>query len=107
MLLGGAFLFYSILFANEITYNDSGRRDPFVPLTGPTGGVEGGEATGFLLQGIIYDPGKQSLAIIDGKSYLVGEAIGSAVVKQIQKDQVVVSVDGEDKTLKIREEEPL
>jgi len=96
----------SVVVASEVVYDAGNRRDPFVPLTG--GENTPGDATasvGVKLEGIIYDPGERSMAILNGKSYQAGEIVGDATVVNILKDHVVISVGGEEKTLWIREEE--
>ncbi len=90
--------------ASEVGYDSGKRRDPFVPLTGEDVSISA-SSSGVKLEGIIYDPGAQSMAILNGKAYQVGEALGDATVLKIQKDHVVISVDGEEKTLWIRIEE--
>ena len=90
--------------ASEVGYDSGKRRDPFVPLTGEDVSMSV-SFSGIKLEGIIYDPGEQSMAILNGKTYQAGEAVGDATVVKILKDHVVMSVDGEEKTLWIRAEE--
>lgn len=97
----------SPLFASaEIAYDSGKRRDPFVPLTGEDVSMAA-SASGVKLEGIIYDPGNQSVAILNGKPYQAGDPVGDATVVSIHKDHVVVSVSGEEKTLRLREAETL
>jgi len=102
-LLGGTVV--ASVSAEEISYDSGRRRDPFVKqavqanATAAIGGIGGH------LEGIIYDPLKQSFAIFGGKTYKTGEKIGDATINKIQKDSVVLLVNGEEKTLRIREEE--
>jgi len=91
--------------ASEVVYDAGNRRDPFVPLTGGENTLVTAASSGVKLEGIIYDPGERSMAILNGKSYLKGEAVGEATVLKIFKDHVVISAEGEEKTLWIREEE--
>ena len=95
----------AIVSAGEIAYDSGGRRDPFIKLSlqPGAGAVVGG--VGGHLQGIIYDPSKQSFAIFGGKTYKTGEKVGDVTIKKIQKDSVVLLVNGEEKTLRLREEE--
>ena len=94
------------LFASaEIAYDSGKRRDPFVPLTGEENVSANVTASGIRLEGIIYDPSERSMAILNGKTYLSGESVGDAKVLKILKDHVVIAVDGEEKTLWIRQEE--
>ena len=91
--------------AEEIAYVSGNRRDPFVPLTAEDGAFLNSASSGVRLEGIIYDPGRRSMAILSGKAYQVGDAVGEAKIVKIQKDSVVISEAGEEKTLWIREAE--
>ena len=99
------FSFCGLLRAEEISYDPGKRRDPFVPITGEESTLATGASSGVKLEGIIYDPGKQSMAILNGKTYQAGEAVGDATVVKILRDHVVISVGGEEKKLWIREGE--
>jgi Type II secretion system protein C len=90
---------------SEVLYDSGNRRDPFVPLTGGENTSVTTASSNVKLEGIIYDPGERSMAILNGKSYQKGEVVENATVVKIAKDHVVISVDGEEKTLWIREEE--
>ena len=90
--------------ASEIVYDSGKRRDPFVPLTGEDVLVSA-SSSGVKLEGIIYDPGEQSMAILNGKTYQIGAVVGDATVVKILKDHVVIRADGEEKTLWLREDE--
>lgn len=95
----------SVAGAAEIAYDSGGRRDPFTKTP-----VQAGAGTALVgisghLEGIIYDPHKQSLAVFGGKTFKIGETMGDSMIKKIQKDRVVVVVNGEEKILRIREEE--
>lgn len=100
-------LFFTLggsLAAEEIAYDAGKRRDPFVPLNAEDIS-SAADASGIKLEGIIYDPGGQSMAILSGKTYQRGQTVGDATVLRIQKNCVVLSVSGEEKTLWIRKEE--
>jgi len=97
-------MFCASLGAEEIAYDSGKRRDPFVPITGEDV-LMAASSSGVKLEGIIYDPGAQSMAILNGRTYQVGDSVGDAKVVKILKDHVVISVDGEEKTLWIRKEE--
>ena len=96
--------FGGALQAGEIAYDSGRRRDPFVPLKGEER-LASASSSGVKLEGIIYDPGDRSMAILNGKTYQTGESVGDAKVVKIQKDHVVISIGGEEKALWIREEE--
>ncbi len=91
--------------AQEITYDAGERRDPFVPLNAADSAFGNTVSSGVRIEGIIYDPIGRSMAILNGKSYQVGDAVGEARVVKIQKDHVVISAAGEEKTLLMREED--
>jgi len=91
--------------ASEFPYDSGNRRDPFVPLSGEENTVVTATSSGVKMEGIIYDPGGRSMVILNGKAYQKGEAVGDVMVVKILKDHVVISVDGEEKILWIREEE--
>lgn len=93
------------LHAEGTAYDAGKRRDPFIPLSGEDNALTSASSSGVKLEGIIYDPNGRSMAILNGKTYLVGETVGEATVLTIQKDHVVISVGGEEKKLRIREEE--
>jgi len=52
------------------------------------------------LQGIIWNT-KDPVAIIDGKSYGVGDSVGGVKVKAVERDRVLVELAGATNTLKI------
>jgi type II secretory pathway component PulC len=107
VLLGIAMLISSgiPIAAEEIVYVSGNRRDPFIPLTAEETISVAATSSGVKLEGIIYDPGERSMAILNGKPYQTGESFGSAKVVKILKDHVVILIDGEEKTLWIRIEE--
>ena len=45
------------------------------------------------------------MAILSGKTYQAGDVVGEATIVTILKDHVVISVNGDEKTLWIRTEE--
>lgn len=92
------------VLATEITYDSGRRRDPFVPLPADDSAATA-SSSGIKLEGIIYDPNGQSMAVLNGQTYQVGDVAGDATVLKIQKDLVVISVGEEEQTLRIREED--
>jgi type II secretory pathway component PulC len=101
-LLSGA---ASALPGAEISYDSGKRRDPFIPLPVEDSAAMSANSSGFKLEGIIYDPASRSVAILDGKAYQQGDDVGNAKIVKIFKDHVVISVEGEEKTLRMRIEE--
>ncbi len=96
----------SLFAAPQHVYDSGKRRDPFIPLTGEEDAqVSGSSAGAIKLEGIIYDPGERSVAILNGNTYRAGDSIGDTKIVKILKDHVVISIEDEEKKLWIREEE--
>ncbi len=87
-------------------YDPAGHRDPFVPLVrdGRLVGISqptSKETTFPVLYGILWDPGGQSIALINDGEAKVGDTITGYQVKEIRKDAVVLSNGGEPLVLQI------
>ena len=93
------------VFAAQVSYDPGGRRDPFIPLQGGEIGSGRSKAVGMVLEGIIYDPPENSMALISGQPYKVGDTLGTGKVLEIRKSHVVVDVNNEAKILWLREDE--
>lgn len=84
----------------EELYNAGGRRDPFVPLVSQTtrqtaSGLVGVQSIDEIsIQGIIYDPKKGSMVIVNGSLLKEGEEEGAVKVLKIQTDGALFSVNG-------------
>ncbi len=92
----------------KYTYTPQGRRDPFVPLVSPSGyliNLEEEENTVIRLEGIMYDPKGDSMAIINGELLKVGETINGVVVSKIEPNKVVVVKDNQKIEIELRREE--
>lgn len=93
-------------------YDDKGRRDPFVPLARdgrlvmPAGGQQQGVGAVPKLEGILYDPGGHSLALLDGTEAKVGDTVSGYQVVEIRKDAVVLGGGEEPVVLRISFETP-
>lgn len=93
-------------------YDAKGRRDPFVPLLTREGrrihppGSDGegafSGAEGLRLEGIVFDPGEESYAILDGQLVREGEEVGGVRVLEIGPDSVTVLSDGEPQELRVQ-----
>ncbi len=87
-------------------YDPKDHRDPFVPLVrdghfiGLTS-LTAGMAAKPVLYGVVWDPGGQSLALINDGEMKVGDMVGGYEVMEIRKDSVMLSDGGEPMTLKI------
>lgn len=104
-----ALVFIPSLIAEEapslINYDKAERRDPFTPLIGPGGTIlQGFNPNDLKVEGIIYDPNRGSLALINGEFYKRGDTLKDIIVTQIYKDRVVITKEGEEKILWIRED---
>jgi hypothetical protein len=84
--------------ASEFYYDSKGRRDPFQPL-----GVDSGPVTSteFRVEGIIYDPVRGSLAVINGKVLKEGDRFGAYKVDKIDRAKVTLTKDGETVPLRL------
>lgn len=89
-------------------YKNEGRRDPFVPLISSSGyliNLEPEDKTALRLEGIMFDPKGDSMAIINGELVRVGESIGDAFVSTIETDRVIVIKDNQNIEIPLRKEE--
>jgi len=89
----------SLNFAQEpYVYESAGRRDPFMPLLTPDGRllqIETRAPSGELrLEGIIFDKGGASLAIINGAVVAEGEPIDDIKVIKIMENKIIFEKDG-------------
>lgn len=94
--------------APSYTYTPEGRRDPFIPLVSASGylmSVEEDEKSTLRLEGIMFDPRGESMAIINGELRKVGEKIGDAVISRIEPNRIVVIKDNENVEMELRREE--
>ncbi|MBU9888705.1 MAG: hypothetical protein KTQ49_02400 [Candidatus Omnitrophica bacterium] len=93
----------SSVSAADIVYEAGGRRDPFNKSAGLAAAGSLAPGLSGYLEGIIYDPVKHSYAVFGGKTYRVGERVGDATVLKIEKDSVLIRVNNEERTLRIRD----
>ena len=87
-------------------YDSGGRRDPFVPLfrDGRVVGAPEGvrvDAARPTLYGILWDPGGESIALINDEEAKVGDTVAGFRVKAIQRDAVVLDGGREPVVLRI------
>ncbi|MBI4115825.1 MAG: hypothetical protein HY447_04525 [Candidatus Omnitrophica bacterium] len=99
-------MIFSIAWGGEIRYDRGNRRDPFIPLMGPGAVGRGGvsENALFPIEGIIYDPKKDSYAVVGGQIYREGESINGAKIIKILSDRVVFLQESEEVVIWLREE---
>jgi len=87
------------LAAEEGFYDAKGKRDPFVPLISSSaaqrGGLYGADSLDdLLIEGIVYDPKKGSVVIVNGTLLKEGEEQGNVQVIRIKPDGVIFTVNG-------------
>jgi len=88
-------------------YDPQDRRDPFAPLVTSEGGLRmprensdlrkverDASSAALILEGILYDPGGGSLAVIDGQVYEKGDRRRGIEVREITPSRVTVVKDG-------------
>jgi lipopolysaccharide export system protein LptC len=101
-------------YGETFVYNSHGRRDPFVPpylkdkdTKRPTQDNKKPEIDYSLinLQAVVYDPQGDSAVIINGQIMKKGEKTDFFILKDIGEDSAVIEVLGEQKTLKLRNDD--
>jgi len=74
---------FSLVFAEEFRYDSHGKRDPFsLPKSGVKKKIvarSSGSLTSLRLEGVVVDPGGQSLAIVNGEMVSEGDKIGDLI----------------------------
>jgi hypothetical protein len=92
----------------KFTYSDHGRRDPFWPLISASGTIliydANVEFSDMTLEGIIYDPKGDKLAIINTKVIKSSDHIGGFLVVSVEQDHVILRKDGQQFILKQKKE---
>jgi len=90
-------------------YDDHGKRDPFWKLTGPRSMILNYDkdirTTDMVLEGIMAQPGGDSIAIVNGHIIKVGDKLGLFVVKEIQTNVVILEKGQEIFKLQLKKEE--
>jgi hypothetical protein len=88
-------------------YASQGKRDPFVPLITPAGylvNLEPEKNASLHLEGIMFDPKGDSIAIINGELVRAGESIGDAVCASIEPTKVTVIQNNQKIEIELRRE---
>ncbi|MBU1087414.1 MAG: hypothetical protein KKD05_07835 [Candidatus Omnitrophica bacterium] len=83
----------------DFVYKDKQTRDPFISLVTSDGRILPGareitESTNVELEGVIWDPNGNSLAIINGKPVKEQQRIMNLQVLKIKKDSVLLQKEG-------------
>ena len=95
----------------QFRYNAKSRRDPFVALVrdgrivalATSGRAESSQP---ILYGVLWDPGGNSIALINDGEARVGDMVGEYRVVEIRKDAVVLANGGESVVIAIAFETP-
>lgn len=87
------------LWAAEGEYNPHGKRDPFIPLvtlsSKSPGGVAGIDSEkDVIIEGVVYDPRKGSVVIVNGTVMKEGDEVAGVRVMKIKPDGALISVNG-------------
>jgi len=87
--------------AREFTYDDHNKRDPFIPLVTKDGKIMPGAKTDseieteqIVLEGIIWDPQGNSVAIMNGKLVKEQERVFDFQVLKIKQTGVILQKGG-------------
>lgn len=102
------FVLVSAAAAEQYTYKYEGKRDPFIPLISSTGyliNLEPENNATLRLEGVMYDPQGNSMAIINGELVRVGESIGDAVVSSIEPNKITVIKNNQKEEIELRKGE--
>ena len=99
--------------STPVRYAAGGRRDPFVPLVrngrlvNASPGGSPAEPAKPVLYGVLWDPGGQSIALINDAEAKVGDVIGEYRLRDIRQNSVVLlGSGGEEMVLQISFEKP-
>ncbi len=110
LLIAGIF-FAIFVFAQDqaFVYNDHGRRDPFWRLV-TAGGAILNYDTNFViadmtLEGISYDAGGQSMAIINGMTFKLDDHMGGYTITKIEPKKVTLVKEQATFVLELKKEE--
>lgn len=102
----------SNIFAQEnFVYDAKGKRNPFIPLVTSDGRLlkldkeERGGNEGLSIEGVIYDKGGRSFAIVNGSVVGVGDSVDDYQVLKIEENKVVFIKEGKALEVKMEKEE--
>ncbi|MFH1856299.1 MAG: hypothetical protein ABH836_03590 [Candidatus Omnitrophota bacterium] len=104
--------FCPVSFSGNDTFNYDPKetRDPFLPLIDSEGKFliplkQVTSVSDIKLEGIVWDTGGKSLAIINGDMVQEGDLIGGNKIEKIFPDRVIILVDEKETVLYLLEEE--
>ncbi len=89
-------------------YDSKGKRDPFIALVTPEGRILPGarsnaEQESVALEGVIWDPNGNSLAIINGKLTKVGQRVYGLELLKINKQSIIMQKKGQVKIFYLKQ----
>ncbi len=91
------------------SYDDHGKRDPFWHLVNTYGMIVNYDSdlliADLLLEGIIFDEGGKSMAIINGSIVKEGGKLGQFTISKIKKDLIILLNGGQQHELLLEKEE--
>ena len=100
---------FAIAQEASFVYDDHGKRDPFWKLVSPSGAILSYETDLLLsdmtLEGIIFDPGGNSFAIINGVVVERNGQFGLYKIEKIEADKVFLKKGLESFILELKKEE--
>ncbi len=81
-------------------YDKKGARDPFVPLiTGEIEMIRGlsdvQSIDDITLEGILWDPGGGSVAVLNGHLLSENQRVGTVMIQKIEEKRVILSINDE------------
>jgi hypothetical protein len=94
--------------SGTIAFKGEAKRDPFIPLITSTGyllNLEPEKNASLNLEGIMFDPKGDSIAIVNGEIVRVGDEVNGAVVVRIEPDRVSILKENKTSDLALRREE--
>lgn len=94
----------------EFIYDSHEKRNPFLALIGTDGRILepriNKKRDGAInLEGIIYDHGSSSYAVINGEVVKVGEAVGDYQLIRIEPQKIILSKEGKELEVELNTEE--
>ena len=113
LVIFSIFIFALSAFAQEepgesFSYDSHGKRDPFWPLVSASGTILNYDKnlsfSDMTLEGIIYEEGKNSLAIINSTIVKSGDNIGGYIVGEVKEEEAILLKGEEEIILKLRKE---
>ena len=93
--------------AEKFKYDSKDNRDPFISLVTPEGRILPGaransEPENIILEGVIWDPNGNSLAIINGKLIKEKERVYGMQLLKINKESVIMQKKGNVKVIYLK-----